>query len=250
MPENPYGAPESPQEFAKRLNLPFKDMRLLLRALSHRSYANEHPEVLEDNERLEFLGDAVLDFLVGEWLYHHFPEMDEGALTRLRAALVCGDQLAEFAKQIGLDNALLLGHGEDAGGGRQRPTLLAAAFEAVVGALYLDSGLEAVRNFVIPLLKPATERILAQHLDEDPKSRLQEIVQARGYPSPTYRTVKVSGPDHDRTFEIEVLVGDIPLGYGSGPNKRAATKAAAQQALIRLEQEALLPQKDKDDGGG
>ncbi len=244
MPENSYGAPESPREFAERLNLPFKDMRLLIRALSHRSYANEHSEVLEDNERLEFLGDALLDFVVGEWLYHHFPEMDEGALTRLRAALVCGDQLAEFARQIGLDRALLLGHGEDAAGGRKRPTLLAAAFEAVVGALYLDSGLDAVRDFVLPLLEPATERILAYHLDEDPKSRLQEIVQARGLPSPVYHTLKVTGPDHERTFEVEVLVGEVPLGRGIGPNKRAATKSAAQQALNRLED--YLPIKRED----
>ncbi len=226
---------ESPQAFAQRLGLKFHDFRLLIRALTHRSYLNEHREALEDNERLEFLGDAILDFLVGEWLYHRFPEMKEGDLTRIRAALVCREQLAAFARQIGLGNAMLLGHGEDANGGRERDTLLSATFEAVVGALYLDSGLDAVRAFLMPLLEPAITQILEQRLDEDPKSLLQEWVQAHGYTSPTYRTVKTDGPDHQRRFHVEVLVGDTPWGRGSGPSKREATKAAARDALQRIE---------------
>ncbi len=227
--------PENPQGFAQRVGLPFRNHRLLIRALTHRSYLNEHPEALEDNERLEFLGDAVLDFLVGEWLYHHFPEMDEGNLTRMRAALVCREQLAEFARQIHLGRAMLLGRGEDTHGGRERDTLLSATFEAVVGALYLDSGLNAVRAFIMPLLGPAVERILKEHLDEDPKSTLQEWVQAHGHQSPTYRTVNVQGPDHQRQFEVEVLVDGVPWGRGTGPNKREATKAAARDALRHIE---------------
>jgi len=226
---------EPPQAFARRLGLNFRDFGLLMRALTHRSYLNEHREAPEDNERLEFLGDAILDFLVGEWLYHHFPEMDEGDLTRLRAALVCREQLAAFARQIGLDHAMLLGHGEDANGGRKRDTLLSATFEALVGALYLDSGIEAVRAFLMPLLEPATSRILDQRLDEDPKSLLQEWVQARGHASPTYRTVHIDGPDHQRRFHVEVLVDGKPWGKGVGPSKREATKAAARDALQRIE---------------
>ncbi|HEY57248.1 MAG TPA: ribonuclease III [Anaerolineae bacterium] len=225
---------ETPYDFARRLGLTFKDPRLLVRALTHRSYLNEHPEALEDNERLEFLGDAVLDFLVGEWLYHHFPEMPEGDLTRLRAALVCRDQLAAFAHQIELHRALLLGHGEEANGGRNRPTTLSAAFEALVGALYLDQGIEAVRRFLLPLLEPAMERILEARLDEDPKSRLQEWAQAQGYRAPTYHILEVRGPDHAREFDIEVRIEGQPYGRGKGPSKREASKSAAADALRKL----------------
>ncbi len=225
---------ETPRQFAARLGLHFDDPRLLVRALTHRSYLNEHPEALEDNERLEFLGDAVLDFLVGEWLYHRFPEMPEGDLTRLRAALVCRDQLAAFARQIGLGRALLLGHGEEANGGRERPTTLSAAFEALVGALYLDQGIEAVRTFILPLIEPATEVILESRLDEDPKSRLQEWAQAQGHRAPTYHTLQVRGPDHAREFEVEVRIDGQAYGRGRGPSKREATKAAAADALRKL----------------
>jgi len=235
-----FSSPETPQAFAQRLGLHFHDFGLLVRALTHRSYLNEHREAPEDNERLEFLGDAILDFLVAEWLYHRFPEMDEGDLTRLRAALVCREQLAAFARQIGLDNAMLLGHGEDANGGRQRDTLLSATFEALIGALYLDSGMDAVRAFLMPLLQPAITRILEQRLDEDPKSLLQEWVQAHGYASPTYRTVDIDGPDHQRRFHVEVLVNNEPWGQGVGASKREATKAAARDALQRIEDNNIL----------
>ncbi len=131
---------ESAQDFARRLNLNFQNLMLLQRALTHRSYLNEHPEAIEDNERLEFLGDAVLDFLVGAWLYNRFPEMKEGDLTRLRSALVRTEQLADFAASFGFGSSLRLGRGESLAGGRGRKAMLCAAFEAVVGALYLDSG--------------------------------------------------------------------------------------------------------------
>jgi len=225
---------ETPRQFAARLGLHFDDPRLLTRALTHRSYLNEHPECLEDNERLEFLGDAVLDFLVGEWLYHRFPEMPEGDLTRLRAAFVCRDHLAAFARQMGLGEALLLGHGEAASGGRERPTTLSAAFEALVGALYLDQGLDAVRRFLLPFIEPATQHILEARLDEDPKSRLQEWAQAQGYHAPTYHILRVNGPDHAREFEVEVRIQGRPYGRGKGPSKREATKAAAADALKKL----------------
>lgn len=225
---------ESPQEFARRLNLPFSDGRLLGRALTHRSYLNENPEALEDNERLEFLGDAVLDFLVGAWLYNHYPEMREGELTRLRSALVRTEQLGAFANQTGLGPIMRLGKGEDDSGGRQRLALLCATFEALVGALYLDAGIQAVREFIEPLLEQATDQILAAHKEQDPKSLLQEWVQSQGYGPPVYRTLTAVGPEHAKTFEVEVVVNGKPIGRGSGHSKQAATKVAARSALLSL----------------
>jgi ribonuclease-3 len=226
---------ETPQEFSQRLDLHFTDYRLLNRALTHRSYLNEHPEALEDNERLEFLGDAVLDFLVGAWLYNHFPEMAEGELTRMRSALVRTEQLAEFSLEINLGPVMRLGHGETEGGGRQRPALLCATFEALVGALYLDVGIQAVRDFVEPLLHSAAYQILTDHKDLDPKSLLQEWVQAKGLGSPLYHTVAASGPEHEKIFEVEVIIDGNPYGRGSGHSKRMAAKAAAKAALKALE---------------
>lgn len=225
---------ETPQNLAERLNLPFKDLLLLSRALTHRSYLNEHPEALEDNERLEFLGDAVLDFVVGAWLYNRFPEMPEGDLTRMRSALVHTEQLAEFARKIHLGASLRLGKGEAQGGGRSRAALLCDAFEALIGALYLDSGVDAVWTFISPFLNEASEDILLNHKIEDPKSSFQEWVQAQGLPTPQYITRSSSGPDHSKVFEVEVLVAGKVFGIGSGHGKQAATKAAAADALNRL----------------
>src|SRR5450759_2157263 len=152
---------ETPQQLAERLHLPFKDSMLLSRALTHRSYLNEHPEAIEDNERLEFLGDAVLDFVVGAWLYNHFPEMAEGDLTRMRSALVHTEQLAEFARAINLGPAMRLGHGEIQAGGRNRPALLCDTFEALIGAIYLQGDIQAVLKFTDPLWETAAEYILS-----------------------------------------------------------------------------------------
>ena len=157
-----------------------------MRALTHRSYLNENPEALEDNERLEFLGDAVLDFLVGEWLYDRYPEMPEGDLTQMRSALVQTEELADFARIIKLGDALRLGRGEIKTGGRTRSSLLCDAFEAFVGAMYIDQGLPSIRKFINPLLDEAVEDIMEQHKNEDPKSKLQEWSQSLGYPPPKY----------------------------------------------------------------
>jgi ribonuclease-3 len=231
--ESVQGIPEgeSPQELAWRLNLPIKDNLLLSRALTHRSYLNEHPEALEDNERLEFLGDAVLDFLVGAWLYNHFPEMAEGDLTRLRSALVRTEQLAEFAQQINLGAAMRLGRGEAEGGGRERLALLCATFESLVGALFLDGGIDAVSIFVEPMLQEAASSILAARREQDPKSLFQEWIQSQGYGPPLYRTIATTGPDHAKSFEVEVLVNGQSFGRGYGHSKQAAAKAAARDAL-------------------
>ena len=236
MPEDSseIGGVESAQSLAARLNLPFKNTTLLSRALTHRSFINENPNALEDNERLEFLGDAVLDFLVGAWLYNQFPEMAEGYLTRMRSALVGTRQLAAFARQLELGNALRLGRGEDEGGGRTRSTLLCATFEAIVGALYLDAGIEAVRDFIEPMLEPVAEKIIEKREDLDPKSTLQEWAQAHGKGVPFYREVGISGPDHARVYTFEVVIDGTTYATGEGSSKQAAGKSAAAEALKTL----------------
>lgn len=212
----------------------FRDPSLLQRALTHRSYLNEHPEAAEDNERLEFLGDAVLNFLAADLLYNRLPEMREGRLTRLRVALVRTEQLAALAQQVRLGERLLLGRGEDDGGGRQRRTLLCDAFEAMVGAYCLDSGIEAVRAYIEPLFQPILDEVLLAEVDNDAKSRLQEWAQAQHGVTPHYEIVDDSGPDHERTFTAVVLIGDQSWGQGSGLSKRAAEQAAALDALGRV----------------
>ena len=225
---------ESPEQVSKRLNLPFENYFLLSRALTHRSYLNENKDAIEDNERLEFLGDAVLDFIVAEWLYNHYPEKPEGDLTRLRAALVHTDQLAKFAKEIKLGQALRLGRGEIQAGGRERLTLLCDAFEALIGALYLQGGIQAVNQFMMPLLVNVVDEIFINHLDEDTKSRLQEWAQGNGYTSPKYVLIGEEGPDHAKNFEMEVRIGKKPYGRGTGSSKQTAEKAAAREALMAL----------------
>jgi ribonuclease-3 len=220
-----------PLDVPQRLGLQFNNPWLLQRALTHRSYVNEHPEIYEDNERLEFLGDAVLDFLVGAWLYNHFPEMSEGQLTRLRASLVGNEQLAVFAQQINLGDCMLLGKGEEDGGGRQRPALLGCTFEALVGALFLDQGVQAVQDFIEPILERESQNIINGNAELDVKSLLQEWSQSQGLGAPTYRTIASHGPDHDKIFEVEVVIGGEVAGRGEGHNKQAATKNAARAAL-------------------
>lgn len=209
----------------------FDDLSLLLRALTHTSYANEHvEEVLGDNERLEFLGDAVLDFVVGAWVYHHYPEFDEGHMTRLRAALVRTEMLARFARQVGVGPALRLGHGEAEAGGRTRDANLCDAFEALVGALYLDGGLEVVERLIGSLVAPVAEEILEAERDVDPKSRLQEWSQAKLGITPRYRIVDEKGPDHAKVFVAQALLDERVVGQGKGRSKQAAERAAAQAA--------------------
>ncbi len=225
---------ESPEDLAKRLRLPFKNFWLLSRALTHRSYLNEHSDALEDNERLEFLGDAVMDFIVGAWLYNRYPEMAEGDLTRMRSALVHTERFAEFARQLHLGNAMRLGRGESQGGGRDRDALLCDTFEAVIGALYLDCGIDAVKDFSGPLLDAASEDILLHHKNEDPKSLFQEWAQSQGFQAPVYVTRNSSGPDHSKVFEVDVVVNGEIYGSGTGHSKQAAAKSAASKALDKI----------------
>ena len=224
-------------ELEQNLGIVFRDKSLLQRALTHRSYLNEHPDFpLEDNERLEFLGDAVLDFLTGEYLYHRFPEMREGSLTSLRSALVRRSTLARFARQWNLGRHLLMGHGEAESGGRNRPGTLCAAFEAMTGALYLDQGLESVKHLIEPLILPEIAHTLQERSDKDAKSRLQEIAQARMHHTPRYTTVAESGPDHAKEFTVRVIIGGQAYGEGQGPSKQQAAQAAARAALPLLEE--------------
>jgi ribonuclease-3 len=209
----------------------FHDPDLLRRALTHPSYVNEHPEdTIGDNQRLEFLGDAVVDFIAAAWVYRSYTEFNEGRMTRLRAALVRTETLAQLARQVGIGEDLRLGYGEEEMGGRERDPNLCDAFEAVVGAVYLDGGLAAAMEFLEPLLAPVAETTLARAADQDAKSRLQEWSQAELKVTPHYRIVAESGPDHAKSFVAEVLLGHEVAGRGRGPSKQAAEQEAAQEA--------------------
>jgi ribonuclease III len=220
----------------KNLNTTFSDFSLLERALTHSSFVNENPQsVLEDNERLEFLGDAVLDFIVGAYLYNRYPEMKEGELTSLRAALVRSSTLADFSRQLEIGRYMRLGFGEEENGGRQRTPLLCAAFEAVIGAIYLDKGLEEVQQLVEPLIAPKLADIREKSLHKDAKSEFQVWSQAKYNITPHYEVVAESGPDHAKTFTVRVMVGEEPWGTGSGTSKQGAAQAAAREALEQIE---------------
>jgi ribonuclease-3 len=216
----------------------FLNQELLKRALTHTSYANEHMTnggaMMEDNERLEFLGDAILDFVAAKWLYHHFPELDEGRLTSLRAALVRASTLAQFAESIELSDCLLLGKGEAESGGRHRANILSDAFEALMGALYLDQGFEAVCAYFEQMIERVAPVVLNENLDRDPKSQLQEWSQARLAVTPRYKLVTAEGPDHAKTFTVEVWLGDIVAAVGTGSSKQVAEQSAARTALNSL----------------
>lgn len=219
-----------------RSQLPtFNNPALRIAAFTHRSYAHEHPEAGEDNERLEFLGDAVLGFIVGRMLYQRYPHLREGQLTRLRSQLVNNErQLAEFALALGVDRHLLLGKGAERDGSRRNPDLLSDALEAIIGAYCLDAGIDAVRAFLEPLFAPVADRyVAAAHLDTNTKGRLQEWALAAIGELPRYAIVGESGQDHGKEFTAEVWVGDRSYGRGKGPSKKAAEKAAARAALDR-----------------
>ena len=232
-----------PEELEAALEFRFRDGDLLRLALVHSSYANEHPDLApESNERLEFLGDAVLDMVIAAEVYRQFPRMPEGELTSAKSALVRGDALAKVAQQLRLGERLLLGQGEENSGGRGRISSLAGAFEALVGAAFLDQGYEAARGLVLGLFEPALEGLALGGIPKDAKSRLQELVQRQGSPSPVYQIVSEAGPDHAKHFVAEVHLEGQALGRGSGRRKGEAEASAAQDALARLDE------KDGDEG--
>jgi ribonuclease-3 len=227
------------------------NLALLRRALTHRSFSNEQPEVAHlDNERLEFLGDAILDFLAGDYLFRHYPEMQEGELTDLRAALVRTETLAELGEDLDLGRFIYLGKGEDASGGRSRPAILCDTFEAVVGALYLDRGLHAVRKLFEQMIDGRVEQVLAADTARDPKNLLQELTQYHYQVAPRYSVVDESGPDHAKVFTVEVSVGDRVVGSGIGSSKQKATQEAARVALADPQlHDELADMQDSSESG-
>ena len=220
------------QELEKKLNYTFRNPALLAEALSHSSYANEHrAEKLNSNERLEFLGDSVLGFVTAEFLFAGHPDMPEGDLTRIRAALVCEQSLYEAAKQLELGQFLRLGRGEDAGGGRQRTSILADAMEAVFAAVYLDGGIGEASQLIHRVLLDVEKEGVVEERRKDFKTALQELVQRQADQVLTYRMAGESGPDHAKVFSAEVLLNGNVLGSGSGRSKKEAEQAAAKSAL-------------------
>jgi len=217
------------------LGVSFNNPLLLKEALVHGSYANEFPNLAPaTNERLEFLGDAVLGLVVAAKLYTDFSHLDEGEMTKLRAVLVRGNTLARVARGIGLGEFLLMGKGEEATGGRTKPANLAGALEAVIGAVFLDQGYGATGDFVLRLLDSELEKAVNQGIATSSKSKLQELLQAREQQAPTYHVIEATGPAHERWFTVEVKLGDTVLGKGSGKSKKIAETDAAHAILRKL----------------
>ena len=221
------------QALQKTIGYTFNNPSLLETALTHTSYANEvYKDGLRSYERLEFLGDSILGFTTAEYLLRSFPEMHEGELTKLRADLVCELSLAESAKALGLGDALRLGRGEEAGGGRRRVSIIADVVEALIAAIYLDGGLEAAKRFIYRfVLTDAGAKI---RLNTDYKTMLQELFQQKKNQHLSYELISESGPDHDKEFSVRVLLNGSPVGVGTGSSKKRAEQAAARQAVAAL----------------
>ncbi len=216
----------------KALKIRFKNQALLEQALVHSSYINENPDLAEgDNERLEYLGDAVLGFIIAEELYKRFPQFSEGEMTRVRSSLVSQVALSRLAKSIKLGDYLYLGKGEEGGGGRNKPANLSGALEALIAAIFLDQGLAVTRKFILKLMAKKMGKALSQGVEADYKTKLQEVAQAKRQLKPRYKVVEAVGPAHDRRFTVEVTVGGDVIGRGSGKNKKAAETEAARMAL-------------------
>ena len=224
------------KELEKKLGIVFKKPQLLEQALVHSSYTNENAaRNTGHNERLEFLGDAVLDLIVADKLYQDFPDVAEGEMTRLRSALVRRETLARLAENINLGAYLLMGKGEESTGGRKKKPNLAGAMEAVIAAVYLDMGMDTVKKMVLELIAAEWQKLLSREHGMDYKSKLQEITQSRFQEIPFYRLVSETGPDHDKQFRVEVVVRAKVVGSGAGKSKKLAETEAARQAVQRFE---------------
>jgi ribonuclease III, bacterial len=225
-----------PDDIEGRLGLHFTDPALFRQALIHTSYANERKRGhLHHNQRLEFLGDAVLDLIVSEYLYRSFADLPEGELTKARAAIVCESTLARRARELGIGRHLLLGKGEAASGGRERDSILADTFESIIGAVYIDGGFDAASAFVRSLLAAELDSVADGEYGRDYKTILQEIVQRHGDSRIHYEVTGESGPDHNKTFAVAVSVNNRQLGTGSGKSKKAAEQNAARRAIAQLD---------------
>lgn len=222
--------------FEKRLSYKFKNPDLLRRALTHKSYANEMKlPPLNHNERLEFLGDTVLELVVSHLLMQTFEEVPEGELSKLRAAIVNEEKLAGLARQFDLGKFLYLGKGEEATGGRDKPSLLSDALEAVLGAIYLDRGFAKAYAVIEKHVTALIEEVGKVGFFQDYKTRLQEISQGRFRTTPRYKLIRATGPDHSKTFEVQIFIHDDLFGVGEGPSKKSAEQSAAKKALEKLE---------------
>ncbi len=224
---------EAFSELEKRINYTFQNRELIYEALSHSSYANEKKKQRRSNERLEFLGDSVLSVVVSQYLFTHYPDLPEGELTKIRAALVCEKSLHRFALQIGLGEFLMLGKGEEHTGGRERPSILADAFEAVIAAIYLDGGLEAARKHILRFL-PKNIPENRSLLFGDYKTALQEVIQKNPEEKVEYVLRSETGPDHDKSFVVEVCLNSNVIGKGNGKSKKEAEQMAAKEALALM----------------
>lgn len=220
-------------EFEKKIGYKFKNRQLLTTALTHSSYANERKT--QDNERLEFLGDSVLGLITAEYLFKRLKKNQEGTLTKLRASLVCEQSLFDISKKIDLSNFILLGHGEEMSNGRERPSVVSDAFEAVLAAIYLDAGLEKARDWLLNLMQDAFDDALSGNRNRDYKTELQEYVQKGKFGRLSYRVVNETGPDHNKSFEVEVLLDGERIGIAHGMSKKEAEQAAARCALEKYE---------------
>lgn len=223
--------------FQNKLNIQFENEKLLIQAFTHSSYVNEHRKrPYEDNERLEFLGDAVLELTISQYLFQKYPTMSEGELTKMRAAIVCEPSLVRFANEMNFGELVLLGKGEEMTGGRERPALLADVFEAFIGALYLEQGLPAVCGFLEKVVFPKINKGEFSHV-MDYKSQLQELIQRDGSGNIEYKILQEKGPAHNREFVSRVTLNGQELGMGAGRSKKEAEQQAAQEALVKLKEQ-------------
>lgn len=228
----PHEIPESLERLEKVLDVTFVDRAHLLTAITHRSYLNEHREATQEhNERYEFLGDAVLELVITDFLFNKYPEKPEGELTAIRAALVNTVSIAEVSTQLGVNDYLLLSKGEERDTGRARQYILANAFESLIGALYLDQGYDAAKEFIANNLFDRTEVIVQKRLWQDAKSRFQELAQEHVSVTPNYETLSQTGPDHDRIFLVGAFLGNEKVAEGKGRSKQEAEQAAAEKAI-------------------
>jgi len=219
------------KELAKILGIDFKDISLLDRALTHRSYLNENRDANKNNERLEFLGDAVLELIISDYLYTNYPNRPEGDLTSFRSAIVRTESLADASRELNYGRYLKMAKGEEESGGRDKDYILANTFEAVLGAIYIDQGLDKCRDLVNRILISKIKNIVENRLDIDNKTKIQEVAQAKYKLTPIYEVIEEYGPDHDKEFTVVVKIGDKIIGKGKGGSKQRAEEAAAQRGL-------------------
>ncbi|HBB64372.1 MAG: ribonuclease III, ribonuclease III [candidate division WS6 bacterium GW2011_GWC1_33_20] len=226
------------ETFEKNISLEFKNKELLLLALTHRSYLNEHKDAVENNERLEFLGDAVLELIISNYLFKQYPDRPEGDLTSFRSALVRTDSLAQTARNLGVGKYLRLSKGEEDTGGREKDYLLANTFEAILGAIYLDQGYDISEKFVYKNLVPKLEEIVANRLDIDSKTKIQEVSQSVYKTTPIYEVIEEKGPDHDKIFTVVVKINGKVIGKGVGGSKQKAEEQAATEGIKYIEKDS------------